>query len=354
MTGRRQLVDADAARAHVEALMAAGAEMKTIAAHPSEPHTPIKDTNVALQADLSHLPRPQQDRPTGLAPDTEPRYVHLLVDKWHQANVEAGPKPRATATARFRHSDAGKCARAVAFAALDLPPTNPMDMAGTWATSLGTLLHEAWQEAILDTYPDAEIEPKVSTIDGEGAGHIDAVFPDGRKVAFELKSVGGFAFKQAIGERSAAHGPKAEHITQCALNAVAVDADEMVIGYLSKEAISVGIAQRKGISELGRFCAEWTFTREQFEPIAAAEMMRVRGILALVDAGKLPARKFPSGELPDGAEIVDPSTGRWEVLDRASGALVDTGTFWACGYCPHQTRCAATGSGRVELAEVTL
>ena len=48
MTGARRLVDAAEARAHVEALMAAGAEMKTAAAHPSEPHTPMKDTSMKI------------------------------------------------------------------------------------------------------------------------------------------------------------------------------------------------------------------------------------------------------------------------------------------------------------------
>ena len=307
---------------------------------------------MALQADLSQLPRPAAQRNTGFAPDENPRFTPALAELWHAENEAAGPKPRATNTARFRHSDAGKCARAIAFSALNLPPTNPMDLPGTWATSLGTIIHELWQEAILTSYPDAEIEPKVSTINGEGAGHIDAVLNDGRKVAFELKTVGGFAFKMAVGERGAAQGPKHDHIVQASLNGLAVDADEIVIGYLAKEAISTGIAQRKGFSELGRFCAEWTITREQYEPIARTEIARVESILELVDTGVLPARKFPAGELPAGAEIVDPQTGRWEA--HRDGVLVDTGTWWACDYCSHQTRCAGTGSGRVEIAGVAL
>lgn len=302
---------------------------------------------MSLKADLSHLPTPARTKESGWAPDAEPRFIQALAERWHADNEAAGPKPRAVPTSRFRHSDAGKCARAIAFAALDLPPSNPMDLSGTWATSLGTLVHELWQEVIAELHPDAEIEPKVSSIDGLGSGHIDAVFPGGKKVAFELKTVGGFAYKMAVGERGNAQGPKTDHLLQASLNGVAVDADEVVIGYLAKEALSVNVAARKGFGEIARFAAEWTMQRDQFEPIAAAEAARVKGILAVVDQGQLPARKFPAGELPAGAEIVDPNTGRWEV--HRDGKIADTGTFWACGYCSHRDRCAETASGRQEI-----
>ena len=126
----------------------------------------------------------------------------------------------------------------------------------------------------------------------------------------------------AVGERGNAQGPKTDHLLQASLNGVAVDADEVVIGYLAKEALSVNVAARKGFGEIARFAAEWTMQRDQFEPIAAAEAARVKGILAVVDQGQLPARKFPAGELPAGAEIVDPNTGRWEV--HRDGKIADT------------------------------
>lgn len=305
---------------------------------------------MSLKADLSHLPTPARTSGSGWAPDPEPRFIQALAEKWRDENEAAGPKPRAVETSRFRHSDAGKCARAIAFAALDLPPSNPMDLSGVWNTSLGTAVHGMWQEVVAELHPTALIEPKVSTIDGLGSGHIDAVFPDGTKVAFELKTVGGFAFKMAVGERGNAQGPKTEHVMQASLNGVAVDADEVVIGYLAKETLSVNVAAKKGFSELGRFAAEWTIPRDQYEPIAAAEAARVSGILALLDSGQLPARKFPPGELPHGAEIVDPTTGRWEVHE--NGKVVDVGTWWACGYCNHRDRCAGTEAGRQPIETV--
>jgi hypothetical protein len=308
--------------------------------------------------DLSHLPRPT-GRTEGEPPDTTPRFVQLLVERMAAADAASGEKPTAFGT-RLRHSDAGKCARALGYSAAGIPKSNPMDLAGTWVTSLGTLIHEAWQEALAERYPDALIEPKLRIEGLDASGHADAVIvtiagEDGARwtILFELKTVGGFSYKMKVGERGAPEGPSHEHRAQAALNAVAVDADEVVIGYIATEAISRPVAERKGFDELTRFVAEWSYTRDDFEPVAAAERARLQGILDLVDLGMLPARKIPSPELPRGAEIVDPVKGRWEQRDR-DGQVIDTGTFWACGYCGWQDACAATKAGRIPITDVAV
>lgn len=303
-----------------------------------------------LAADLSDLPK-ADTRKQGVAPDTNPRFVQVLVEDWRDRDLDDGEKPRAFADTKFRHSDAGKCARAIGYAALDLPASDPMDLSGTWNTSLGTLIHDSWQAALAKRYPDADIEPNLRS--PAGSGRADAVVATAeKKIAIELKSIGGFAYKMAVGERGAAEGPKHEHIVQAALNGMAVDADEVVIAYLSKEAISVNVAAKKGFDELGRFCAEWTFTREQYEPIAAAEIERVTGILRLLDDGQLPRRTFPAELLPFGAEIIDPKTGQWQI--RRGEQITDVGTWWACSYCRYQTLCATTEPGRIPVTAVTV
>lgn len=305
---------------------------------------------MALARDLSDLPTPAASRSDGFPPDATPRFVQVLAEAWMAA--DDGPKPRAHVDSRFRHSDAGKCARAIAFAALDLPDSNPMDVSGWWNTGLGTLIHEAWQAALRRRYPAADIEPKVRT--DAGSGHIDAVITaDGKRIAYELKTTGGFAFKLAVGERGAAQGPKHEHIVQAALNGLAVNADEVVIGYLSKEAISVAAAGRKGFSDFGRVFAEWTLPRDAYMPVALAEIARVQGILNLLDEGTLPARKIPDPELPAGHVVTDPRTGQWAVLDE-SGGMLDAGSWWACAYCRWQDTCATTSAGRAPLSEVAV
>jgi hypothetical protein len=303
-----------------------------------------------LARDLSTLPK-DSTTTQGCPPDSEPRFVHLLVERMQAHNDEAGDKPTAYGT-RIRHSDAGKCARAIAFRALGVKG-EPMDQAGVWVTSLGTLIHEHWQDALQAVYPDAEVEPKLR-IDGlDASGHADAVVNhEGKRILVELKTTGGFGYKKKVGDRGQAEGPSYEHILQAALNGAAVDADEIVIAYMATEAISRQAAKgKKHITELTRFCAEWTFTREEYEPLARKEQERLQGILDVVDGGELPRRIIPSPELPKGAEIVDPLAGRFEVRDH-DGRIADTGTWWSCQYCPFQSTCATTGSGRVPVSSI--
>lgn len=329
---------------------------------------------MALERDLSSLPKPASIEGEGVQPDAHPRFVDVLVNAW-DANRD-DDKPTATGT-RLRHSDAGKCARALAYTAAGIPRSDPMDLAGTWNVSLGTLLHEKWQDALQAAHPDAEVETKVSHDDLDASGHIDAVIriPEGgewvdvpdddatptgasgfldKVIAYELKTIGGYGYKAAIGKArrgTPAEGPKVEHVLQAALNGVAVNADEIVVGYLAKECISVN--QAGDIPEVARFAAEWTFTRDEYEPLAAAEKARMAGILGILDDHQeLAARKFPAGLLPKGAEIVDPTKGRWEVRD--GDDIVDTGSFWACGYCPYRTVCATTTAGRIPVASVVV
>jgi hypothetical protein len=451
-----------------------------------------------LANDLSGLPR-ASTTVAGEPPDPSPRFVHLLVEKMAAANEAAGSKPTAMGT-RVRHSDAGKCARAIAYKAAGIPESETMDLPGVWVTSLGTLIHQAWQDALQERYPDATIETKLRIDDLDASGHADAVIdffgrtreeaqaaarsahgqgggaavgvlgvdggdypqrlrrdregvegrgerarpsgdlrgdrgadptgdaarssvseshlrqpgssgtgdaegehpagrepfggarqedplPQGSSVRgvqphgesaglsdlpdvqvreepvgarfrslYELKTCGGFSYKMKVGERGEAEGPSHEHKLQAALNGLAVDADEIVIGYIATEAISKPAAARKHIGELGRFCAEWSYTREEFEPWARAEQARLQGILDLLDEGQLAARKVPNPEFPTGAEIVDPKTSRWEVRD-ADGTVVDTGSLWNgafCSYCNFQTTCMATAPGRIALADVAV
>jgi hypothetical protein len=325
---------------------------------------------MALANDLSNLPKANREV-AGEPPDPNPRFVQLLVAKMAAANEKAGTKPTAMGT-RVRHSDAGKCARAIAYTAAGVERSDPMDLPGVWVTSLGTLIHEAWQEALLERFPNATIETKLR-IDGlDASGHADAIIDiegydnlagphDGetpavvvppKRILFELKTCGGFSYKMKVGERGNPEGPSHEHKLQAALNGLAVDADEIVIGYIATEAISKPAASRKKIDETTRFCAEWSYTREEFEPWARAEQARLQGVLDLLDDGLLAARKFATPELPVGHEIVDPKSGRWEV--RKDDQIVDTGTFWACNYCSFQSLCVTTESGRIPVTAVTV
>lgn len=320
--------------------------------------------------DLSALPRSRGTR-EGLVPDAAPRFIQCLVEDW--AETHEFDKPTALGTP-FRHSDAGKCARALGYSAAGIPASDPMDLSGVWNVGIGQRFHDYWQEVlpdwvldrVADLFPDRPVdhvdvkcEPKVATVGADGSGHIDAVivvtFMDGSTytVAYELKTIGGYGYKAAVGaarKGTPAEGPKADHILQAALNGLAVDADEIVIGYLAKEAVSVNVAARFGLEVLERFCCEWTIPRSVFEPMAREEAVRVARVLELVEEGSLAPRRTPS-EMPKGAEVVDPATGAWtHVVD---GETVEAGSFWGCGYCKYQTFCATTEPGLIPLSSVT-
>ncbi len=316
-----------------------------------------KEAPVPIKRDLSDLPPAD-----GLTPDPSPRFISVLVDEWAERD---GVKATALGTP-FRHSDAGKCARAISYTAAGIPRSDPMDITGVWNTSLGSLIHEQWQEALLRRWPDAEVEVTCSMVGADGSGHIDAVIavpveddphPEHHVIAIELKTIGGFGFKAAVGaarKGTPAEGPKAAHLLQAAINGRAVDADEVIVGYLAKECVSATVAKRFGITDdVGRFAAEWTFTREQYEPLADAEAKRVAGILALVADGRLAARKSP--EMPAGAEVTDPTTGAYEVRLRTEDGetvVADTGSTWECApYCNFHTLCAQTTTGRIPVAD---
>lgn len=298
--------------------------------------------------DLSDLPKAKGGR-SGLLPDENPRFIQCLVEAWAEEHDEN--KPTAMGT-KFRHSDAGGCGRAITYTAAGIPASDPMDLSGVWNVALGQRLHDLWQYVLQAKHPGAEVEVKVATRGADGSGHIDAVIRhEGRTIAYELKSIGGWGYKAAIGlAKGDAEGPKTSHLLQASLNGLGVDADEVVIGYLSKEAVSIGIAESKRLSELERFCAEWTFTREQYEPLAVAEAERISGLLALVEDGTLGRRNVPH-DMDRGAEIMEPATGAW-VNEHPDGTVIATGKQWTCGYCKFQSLCAMTPPGRIPVSDV--
>lgn len=355
---------------------------------------------MAIKRNLDGLPSTSSSG--GSPPDSAPRFGPVLAEAWKAAMGREERKPHALPGSRMRASWAAKCARQTqyelmldeAYAALErattlededlvveaqamvdrCQPSNPTTIAGYWTFGLGTAVHEMFQEIIVrdaaTLWPGASvrIEPKVdlSVIGLAGSAHTDAVIewpahvfvtePEPgliigedhppKRIAIELKSINGFGFKMAIGCRGDAEGPRDSAIVQGALNALALDVDELVIINLSLESVSPREAQKMGwdeSEEWRRFTAEWTFTREEFEPIARAEVKRMNNILTTHDAGLLVPRRVPG--TPPGARITDPSRGQWTV--ERDGSILDVGTTWQCGYCNFRDRCTNDGPGDV-------
>jgi hypothetical protein len=302
--------------------------------------------------DLGHLPKAKQVE--GEPPDEHPRWGSILVD-WCHAQAEKN-KPNAVQGARFRHSDAGICSRALAYAALGIESSNPPDPQGYYIFWLGDTIHEAWQAALQAKFGDAaEVEVKVGADDM--GGHIDAVvkLETGKTkpyvVAIEAKSQGGYGYKMASARfNGPPEGPKLGHKLQAFLNAKAVDADEAVVVYFAKDPNN-WVADE--LDPMLRVVAEWTYPREVYEPIADKEIWRIHEILRLLDEEKLlPARKAP--EL--GAQhhlILDPSKGEWaNIVDGHPVFPEKYKPYWGCSYCRYQDTCTQTSAERQPVARL--
>lgn len=303
---------------------------------------------MAIRADRSNLPK--GDTREGVVPDADSHVVravleglsaHIAAERSALYGTDDGSRPMSRESAVFRHSDAAGCARQLGYKIAGVEPTNPpsdTDLVNMW---WGTVIHEQIDRALAKLgdgwgceVPCGHDEP-VRT-----AGTADAVFRAAQVTVVETKTVGGFAYKLAVGERGEAKGPAWSAIVQGALNAAALDADELVILDVAKELISKGLAERKGIPEEQRGLAAWHYTPEQFRPIAEAELRRVERIVNLVEKGTPVPAAIDDPEVPKSARIVDPMTGRWEV--RREGRWVDdAGKYWACAdYCAYRDHCA--------------
>ena len=275
-----------------------------------------------------------------MEPIFESRITSLLAKEW--AEKAKTPKPTARGT-KFRYSSSFGCERQQTYAAWGAEPSEAMDEAGAWATGLGTLVHEALQEAIGRVYPDAEFE--VASGNENISGSCDALLQvNGKWVLYELKTMGTYSFDKQVGWNRMratlgdAQGPALKAIAQAGMNALGIEKDRgieieyVVLGSLALEALSKQKAATMGISEPSRFSGEWWLTRDQWEPIAISELNRVERIAADVENGYIGER---SARDDNGRDI-------W---------LDPLGSAWQCAYCAYRTTCVADGPGAPSVTE---
>lgn len=257
-------------------------------------------------------------------------YAKVLVEEWAALAKERGTLKHAVEGTTMRHSMSGKCARQIHYYLTvgDEGITNPFDLPAYWSTGLGTAVHGWWQDALARAFPNAELEKVVHLPNADSSGHVDAWLPD-EKIAFELKSINGFGFKKLA---EAGEGPRYGDFVQACMNAYALEAERMILIYLSLEAISRQRAQSRNIDEVGRIAKEFHYTPDVFVKVAEKEMERWK---AIRERGADTPRAIPDPEVPAGARVIDPSTGR-----------LDTGgSAWQCAYCSYQDLCASECNG---------
>ena len=262
-------------------------------------------------------------------------FVHRIAEAWAEGS-EAPSQPEGTL---WRGSWAGMCARKVAYMTLGEERTDPPTTADYWRMGLGSVVHELLEPAIkkwLDKDDTVTVEEEISVSLGEhGNGHIDLVLntAGGQKIVLELKTINGFGYKMAVEK---GEGPRHSHVLQGAMYAKALDADLLVVGYLSMENIAPNRAESFGIDDIGRFASEWHYPKAEYMPLAIAETDRLEGIAVAAHANGVSVipRRFAHSDpdIPFPAEIDNPATGAWRFG-------TSFGKCWQCRYCDYQTRC---------------
>jgi len=284
----------------------------------------------------------------------------LLLDFWNQQYEQSGRdnRPMSVEGARFRHSWAGWCARRIQYEiqnregtrTFTIPARPPADR---WRLEMGTIVHDYWQAALQHALPDATIEHVTQhTLDNDdiSAGHGDAVLthPEFGKICVELKTRNGYGYKTDIGaaKSQVPEGPASTAKRQGALNALAEDADLLVILHISLEAVGPNQLPQPLTGQQyhhRRMTAEWWYTKEEYTEWAEHELKRVSKIIEMTDAGKPAPRSVPE-LMPPGARIVNPVTSQWK--KEVDGIVVGTDVLWHgryCDYCPFQEACEADG-----------
>jgi hypothetical protein len=264
-------------------------------------------------------------------------YARHLVETWAKAAQDKGPKPHAVPGTTMRHSMSGKCSRAIHYYLAGEKVTNPFDLPAYWATGLGTAIHEWWQDTLREAFPTATVEVPCHIPSADSSGAADAVViqEDGTRVLLELKSINGFGFKRMA---EGGEGPRHGDYVQSAMNAYALNCDELVLIYLSLEAISRGRAASKGLDEIERIAKEFRVEKQHFMPTVEAELKRWESIR---ETGPDTPRIIPDPEYVPGTVVADPSKGRLEVAGKTAGYA------WQCGYCGYQDQCAADAANGI-------
>lgn len=309
-------------------------------------------------------------------PDADPWVLDTLIGAW-KASVERREHHPRPADAPYFASDSGMtCARQLHYAFTDAP-RDPMPLPQLWKVNLGTMVHAALEALPIPETWAPEVRFDLTPIGIPGRGRADLVVFAGpaadhvtvevdpatgaRRTTWngtgEVRAVVDYMTQNGYGYKLAAtsfkggpFGPSAGKMTQAALGAVAMNADEAVVAHLAMEVLGPDFGKgRVGPDDLVRFASQWSIGRERAVELVDRERVRVRRAIAVRDAGVLPIRSL-GGDMPDGAVVADPLGPRWEVRNR-DGKVVQAGKAWPCDYCGWRDRCVTDGPGDPEGGE---
>lgn len=258
-------------------------------------------------------------------------------DLLREERDEQGPKPTADGT-RFRASDARMCHRKRGLSALGYQPTNQVADSTLDAFYTGNRIHEAYQRIVTERWGGTiEVVASLTDIGVDVSGSADGLYPVppllDTTAVLEIKSMKRFGYNLAVHgagdprwKPSCKPGPKAEHLTQAGVYALALGAEYVHIVYVCKDDDAV---------------TEWFFHVEDplehldgqsVADLVADEVLDLERLARQADAGQIPAREVPGfgwvQSLPEfGSNRGDP---------------------WLCRYCDFYDLCDTLGPDQVE------
>jgi len=246
----------------------------------------------------------------------------VLARAWNERDNSTPNLALADERALFRHSLAGACARRLYYEITAPGQRAGVDMPGSWAMGLGSVVHDLYQQALPE---DFEVEVDCYIERSRSAGHIDAagVHHD-EQIVIELKTMNGTGYRQIL----QAGKPRTSAAMQGALNAYAWDADVLLVVVLPMENVSAPNAAKMGIPDSWRYGRTFVYPRKEYMPLANLEIDRLAQLAQTIETTP-PVRMF----VDDGAFRV--------VVDPANGACADGKKTWHCSYCPFQAQCMA-------------
>lgn len=310
---------------------------------------------MAVKRNIRDLPKANLSG--GWLPDEEPKFAPLLAQVWGEDYVDENPLEMAVPGRRWRASWASnRCDRQLGYHMRGDEVSEPLQLVDHYRFNLGHQMHEQFQASAIKVLTAqgwrVQVEPKIDLMpEVDGAAHCDLILERKPPLftselgVIEIKTINGFGFKKTACtfRGTPPTGPHMDHVIQAAVPAWRIGADWLRIIYLSMECMSPDLAAWTGTSGIGRFCAEWTLTSEQFTPLAEREAQRVALMTQLVDAGRLPDRQLWDNELDGGRPIVtDPKTGSGLIYN-LDGTVSKAFKTWRCGYCPFQQKCIDDG-----------
>lgn len=259
-----------------------------------------------------------------------------VTDELRHRQEMNGPRPTADGT-RGRGSFSHSCSRKIGLEVAQIPRTVPDNDAWLITWQIGQDAHDRIQAGLIRHF-GARIEVPVSyKPHRDVSGNVDAVYDHNpitgeqrvNGTAVEIKSMKQWGFDQAIGRktrRGEPAGPKAEHITQAAIYALAPQLDVAWVHLIYWAKDSGDMADWVlGVDDPCTHLPGQPTPRQ----LAETEMDRFEKIFAVIDSGEVPGAAVPGYE-----PFADP------------GNVDDN---WQCRFCAHQPTCVAIGKGRAPL-----